>query len=87
MAIKRDELTKNCEWQFTYKSILFPKSVWMSFGVHKALGMIFSVTRSDDFWKFLVNYLSKVAQMFRDLWGIWKHHCYVKNTVVIFGQL
>ena len=39
-----------------------------------------SVTRLGDFWKFLVtNYLSKVAQMFGDFWGILKtllfNHC------------
>ena len=32
-----------------------------------------SVTSLGDFWKFFVtNYLSKVAQMFSDFWGILK---------------
>ena len=44
-----------------------------------------SLTRLGDFWKFLVsNYLSKVAQMFSDFWGIWKHHFYVKTALVTF---
>ena len=44
-----------------------------------------SLTRLGDFWKFLVsNYLSKVAQMFSDFWGIWKHHFYVKTAIVTF---
>ena len=40
-------------------------------------------TSLGDFWKFLMtNYLSKVAQMFGDFWGILKDQFKVKTAVV-----
>ena len=53
---------------------------WNSFVKHST-----SVTRLGDFLKFLLsNYISKVAQMFVDIWSILKHKFQVKLPWLLF---